>query len=168
MTGLLRLKARDEEDLRVLSAVLQDAIVPICDMGYQPAERRFVMIANRFRWEEADREPPAPRAANGDGPTPDVEAPYERINCAVRFEGVDHVCCRSLNLKDRTQMLSVLAVEPAGQGTVLLHFAGGACVKLTVSALDCRLEDLGEAWPTVLRPCHDAADTLTVPPAAGR
>ncbi len=148
MAGL-KLRAKDGEDLKVVSAMLQDAIVPICDLAFLPGERRFVLIANRFRWEaEGDR------AA---GPTPDVpdgEPPYERTNCAVRFDGVDRVAYRDLDLTDRRQMLNLLALEVAGDG-VLLHFSGGSCIRLVSPSLDCVLEDLGEPWPTGTRPRHD-------------
>jgi len=47
----LRLLARDEEDLAVISAILQDALIPVSEMAYLPDERRFALVANRFRWE---------------------------------------------------------------------------------------------------------------------
>lgn len=149
MAGL-KLRAKDAEDLKVVSTMLQDAIVPICDLAYLPAEKRFVLIANRFRWE-ADGE----RSA---GPTPDTaegDLPYERTNCAVRFQGVDRVGYRNLDLTDRRQMLSLLALEQVGEG-VLLHFSGGSCIRLVTASLDCVAEDLGEPWPTASKPQHDA------------
>ncbi len=161
-SGLLRLRAGDAEDLKVMSAVLQDAIVPICDMIFLPEERRFVLVATRFRWERPEGET-VDATFEGEGDA----APFERINTALRFEGVDRVCCKELNLKDRTQMLNLLAVERSDD-KVLLHFSGGPCVRLDVPVLDCRLEDLGEPWPTGLRPCHDQADGQASAAASGR
>ncbi|WP_119679090.1 DUF2948 family protein [Indioceanicola profundi] len=149
MSGGLKLRARDAEDLKVVSAMLQDSIIPICDLAWLAGERSFVMIANRFKWEG--------KRAEADGPTPDVDLPYERTNCAVRFDRVDRVSVRGLDLKDRAQMLNLLAVE-AAENAVLLYFAGGASIRLTVGSLDCRLEDVGEPWPTELRPCHEGVD----------
>ena len=50
-TDALKLLARDEEDLAVISAILQDALIPVSEMAYLPEEHRFALVANRFRWE---------------------------------------------------------------------------------------------------------------------
>src|ERR1043165_8999837 len=60
MTAPLKIVARDAEDLVVVSACLQDALIPLNEMRYLPQERRFIMVANRFRWERAARATPAP------------------------------------------------------------------------------------------------------------
>lgn len=148
----LRLRAADADDLKVISAIVQDAIIPICDVAFLPEERRFVAIANRFRWEGGAE----PRPAE-DGFTPDVESAFERTNCALRFQQVDRVSYRNLDLRDRTQMLSLLAIEMVEDG-VVLHLAGGSDIKLHAPAVECYLEDLGEPWPTTLRPCHDGGE----------
>jgi hypothetical protein len=49
-TGL-KLRAEDDEDLGVISACLQDALIPLSDMEFLAAEMRFAFVANRFRWE---------------------------------------------------------------------------------------------------------------------
>ena len=46
----LKLIALDAEDLSVLSANLQDAVLRIADIAYLPREKRFAAIANRFDW----------------------------------------------------------------------------------------------------------------------
>ena len=63
--GLLKLRAHDAEDLAVVSALLQDAIVPAKEMTFLADERRFVMVANRFMWERQPDSPLAPPAAPG-------------------------------------------------------------------------------------------------------
>ncbi|QJE73396.1 DUF2948 family protein [Aerophototrophica crusticola] len=148
-TGL-KLRAQDADDLKVVSAMMQDAIIPICDVGYLPDEQAFVLVANRFKWECAERN--GAKAATG--PTPDEDCGFERTNCAIRFHNITRASYRNLDLRDRTQMLSLLSIEP-GEGAVLLHFSGGHCVRLETAALDVRLEDIGEPWPTGARPCHD-------------
>ena len=47
----LRLRAEDSDDLAVISACLQDSLVPVRDLAYLPDEGRFMLVANRFRWE---------------------------------------------------------------------------------------------------------------------
>lgn len=136
----LRLRARDGEDLAVLSAALQDAIVPVHDMTFLARERRFVMAVNRFRWEV-----PAALIEGGEV--------WQRTLCGVRFEAVDAVKTRGLDLHDRARMLDLLAIT-SQEGCVLVAFADGATLRLEGAGIDVALEDRGEAWPTPLRPRH--------------
>jgi hypothetical protein len=148
MTKPIRLRAQDEDDLKVVSACLQDAIVPIGDMCYLPRERRFVMVANRFKWEEADRSRPGPAADDDD------LLPFERTHCGLHVENVTGVKLRGIDLKDRSQILELLSLEPYGGGGIVLHFAGGGCIRLEGASWQCFMEDLGEPWPTGCKPCH--------------
>lgn len=144
--AVMRLKAVDADDLRVVSALLQDAIIAVTDMVFLPDDRMFVLLASRFRWEG-----PSPDG----GPTPDLggETPL-RIRCAVRFRGVDGVRRRGLDLTQRGRFLSLLSLEPVGSA-LLLHLSGGADIRLEGDALECWIEDQGEAWPAASRPDHD-------------
>ena len=139
---LLKLRAEDEDDLRVLSAQLQDALVPIADMAFLNVEQSFVMVVNRFMWERAV-EPNAP----------DSEPTFLRTNCGVRFYGVRGVRYRGLDRTDRRQVLNLLSIE-AADGRILLRFAGGGDVRLDCDAVDCRIQDIDEPWPTRHRPQH--------------
>ncbi len=139
MPGGLRLAARDPDDLAVIAGCLQDAIVPIADVAYLPEEKRFVLVANRFRWEEAE------------GPKRGAE--YERTNCGVSFDGVTGVKSRGIDLRQREDMLSLLTVR-AEEGAVVLVFAGGGEIRIETGEIACRLEDIGESWPTRWRPSH--------------
>jgi hypothetical protein len=94
-TSLLKLSARDAEDLAVISACAQDALVPIGEMTYLPAEERFLLALNRFRWDKID--PTAPEAplnpSRRSGPPKDAvfwdpsdRGPaYERVMSGVRL-----------------------------------------------------------------------------------
>src|SRR3546814_17066585 len=73
-----RVRAEDADDLAVVSAYLQDAVVPVAEIGYRPAEQRFVMVASRFRWEKA-----LSGRAEADG-----RDPLGRCHWGVRGEGV--------------------------------------------------------------------------------
>jgi len=134
----LKLRAEDAEDLAILSAALQDAAVPIGDMRYFPEEKRFMLAASRYRWE-TDR-----GAGSGGG---------ERITSALIFDHVKTVRRRGLEQDDGERILALLALEP-GEGIVDLLFSGGAAIRLEVEKLACRLDDFGEAWPTIFRPAH--------------
>lgn len=164
--GRLKLRARDAEDLRAIAVQLQDALVPLADTAFLQAEKRFVMVANRFRWERAPQPAPDPDSdldadedeeagdarfedANGDGS--DV---YERINCGLCFDRVRAVQARGIDLKDRQQILNLLTLT-GGPGHVTMVFSGGGEIRLDVDRILCHLEDLGEPWPTRWRPAHD-------------
>lgn len=168
MTKVLRLRAEDEEDLHVLAAVLQDSLVPLTEMEFFSDTHRFALVASRFRWEncsETADSPFDPAAAEGEAPEPEVPdiafarcASYERVNCGVCFEGVEQVRCRGVDRRERGRILELLTIrtEP---GAVLLLFAGGAAIRLEGKHITCRMEDVGEPWPTRWRPHHPVADT---------
>ena len=51
----LRLRVEDADDVKVVSAALQDAIAKVGDISYEPAARRLTIALNRFRWESPQR-----------------------------------------------------------------------------------------------------------------
>jgi len=162
----LKLRATDVDDMRVIAAVLQDALVPLSDVVYQPRERRVVLVANRFCWESKGHVPAVPEnevAAGADDEAEDApfhEGPlFERVNCGLRLEQVKAVRQRGFDPKGRDQILNLLTID-ADPGAITFLFSGGAAIRLDVAAISCHLEDIGEPWPTVWRPTHalDAAD----------
>ena len=140
----LKLRAEDPEDLTVVAAMLQDALVPVCDMEYLPDERRFVLVANRFKWEKAVCE----RSAES----------FERTLTGLCFDNVDAVKTRGFSRGERDRILSVLTLEATPE-TVTIAFSSGASLRLDVAGIRCHVQDIGEPWPTPWRPDHplDAA-----------
>ncbi|MFI4986461.1 MAG: DUF2948 family protein [Alphaproteobacteria bacterium] len=149
MAGALHLRAEDAEDLAVLSSCLQDALVPLADMTFERAARRFVLAVNRFRWEGCAPPLSGPGVADG---------VFERVACGITFEGVESVGLQGIDQGKREKVLELLAVmtDAAAAGRVAIHllFAGGATIRLDADAIRVRLEDFGEAWPTKWRPQH--------------
>jgi len=142
----LRLRAEDREDLAVISACLQDALVSVADLAYDRAAQSFLLIANRFRWE-------CTPAADGDG------TEFERILCGLSFEGVVSVVYRGFRRTDQERILALLAIRPDETGAVIdLAFAGGATIRLNAAQIRCRLRDVGEPWPTNWQPDHPLED----------
>ena len=141
----LKLAATDPADIAVLSALLQDAVIPISEITFLQDEARFALVANRFRWEDAGDERVPGRI-------------YERVRCGVTFDRVTAVRRQNLDQKRRGQVLELLAVE-AGDGYVDLLFAGGATIRLDVERILCHAEDFGEPWPTQWRPEHPTDET---------
>lgn len=172
----MKLRAQDAEDLEVLSSCLQDALVRLGDMTFLPEERRFVLVANRFKWEAMDEaELPAdaaPLDSEGDADFHDPSPTYQRVNCGICFDAVRRVRTRHLDLRNRGQILSLMAIvsEP---GAVVLCFAHGGAVRLEVDRVLCHAQDLDEPWPTKWRPKHplddrDARPDTAHPGSAGK
>jgi hypothetical protein len=147
----LKLIALDAEDLGVLSAHLQDAVLKVEDMAYRPRERRFAVVLNRFDWAET--------LAGGQR----AKRPrHRRRRAALRLERVGRASLQGIDPKQKGRVLALLAItfEPAvaPAGAVTLVFAGGAAIRLEVECIEAELRDLGAAWTARSRPDHDLAD----------
>jgi hypothetical protein len=155
----LKLRAEDEEDLRVIAACLQDALIPLSDIHYIDSERRVILVANRFRWENCPDLPEVPTGHAQDG----IDCSnYERVNCGILFENISAVRRRGLDQRDRGRILELLTmnIETADSGrmAVVMLFAGGAAIRLEGENIKCRISDIGEPWPTQFRPHHPTDD----------
>jgi hypothetical protein len=141
----LKLRAEDADDLAVLSATLQDAVVAVRDLAYLAEDETFVLVASRFRWEHGVRLAPG-------------EAGFERVLCAITFETVGAVAYRGFRRSEVGRILSLLSIRyerGSPRGTIHLDFSGGAAIRLEVARIACRSRDLGEPWPTPWQPRHD-------------
>ncbi|HXF89839.1 MAG TPA: DUF2948 family protein [Xanthobacteraceae bacterium] len=137
----LKLIALDRDDLEVLSAHLQDAVINTEDIRWRPSERRLVIGLKRFDWEAVH------------SPMPE----YRRRSAALRFERV--LSCKACHI-DRTRdtVLNLLAVSFAERdppaGVVTLTFSGGGAMRLEVECLEAEVADLGAVWATSCCPAH--------------
>jgi hypothetical protein len=138
----LKLIALDEEDLAVVSSLLQDAVVRVADMTYVPAQKRFAAVLNRFDWEKALKE----------------GKDYRRQRTALRFDRVFGAQLKNVKPSGGDRILSLLAVsfEPGDLpgGHVTLTFSGDASIQLEVECIEAELKDLGLVWRTRSRPEH--------------
>ena len=140
----LRLLAEEPEDLEIISAAVQDAVVKAENLVYEARQRRFSLEINRFRWEEGTE-----KRREG-----------ERIRSLLAFDGVLGVKTRAITKADPEMILSLLQVtftpeaDPPG-GTVTLLFAGDGEIALTVEALDATLMDSDYIWATRHTPSHE-------------
>jgi hypothetical protein len=133
----IRLIALDEEDLKLISSMLQDAVTTIGDIRFEAKARRLTVTLNRYRWE----------------------APGERVRTGLQLGGVMAVQSRRLRREARRAVLELLAVsfEPgeAPGGTVVFTFAGGGDLRAEVECIDAALADLSAPWPTPRTPGHE-------------
>ena len=136
----LRLIALDAEDLAVMSAHMQDAVILARDMAFLPKSRRFAMAGNRFDWLAAEA-----------GRT-------ERCQTGLHFNGVLAAAVAGFDHTQADLTLNLLSIEftpgDAPSGEVMLTFSGGAAIRLKVECLDAELRDLGPRWQTRARPGH--------------
>ena len=143
---LLKLIALDKEDLSVLSAHMQDAVLKVGDLQYESKAKRFDLVANRFVWEGAGGK----RAKT-----------FERRRTALSFKRVMNVRSLGLSRDDPEAVLDLLTVQylpdadaAAADGVIELIFAGDASLRLDVECVEAQLADLGPAWETRRRPQH--------------
>ncbi len=151
------LMARDADDLAIVAACLQDALVPISEIQYFSNEQRFIMLLNRFRWERQPAGRQGSVAAQGDASFRDADDYYDteqRIHAGLCMDKVISVRSRDVDLKQRGKFLSLLTLQLDGDKLNLL-FSGGGVIQLTVLELSVFLKDMGEGWPTQWRPDHD-------------
>lgn len=152
----LKLVALGRDDIEVVSAHVQDALVRVADIFWQPREHRFVMGLSRFDWIGATDTRPVNSAGKAD---------YRRCRTALRFERVLSCKCRNLDQMDKDAQLNLLAVEfeahdpPAG--VVTMTFSGGGVIRLDVECLEAELADLGEIFVAQACPNHFAAGPMT-------
>jgi hypothetical protein len=151
----LKLIALDADDLKVISAHMQDAVLRVSEMAYVPREKRFAMVVNRFNWAKA--------AKFGEASKVSKDA-LERRRTALRFERVTAAQVQGIDLKDKRHALALLAIsfDPAQNGSdeagpdghVTLTFSGGASIRLTVECVEVELQDQDAAWATKHPPAH--------------
>ncbi|MBZ9775075.1 DUF2948 family protein [Mesorhizobium sp. CO1-1-8] len=144
MTGL-KLIALDDQDLSIVSAHVQDAVLKVSDLEFLPAAKRFLLTMNRFVWE----------AKSG------LFRPHnERRQAVLHFDRVLGAKTSGIDRNKPAEVLSLLAIsfieisKPAG--IVELIFAGGGAIMLDVECIEARLADIGGAWEATSRPIHKA------------
>ena len=142
----LKLRASDQEDLAVISAILQDSVIAMDEMTFLKEECRFAFVANRFRWEDASRDKPL-----------EGDIIYERVNCGICFDTVTAVRHNGLNQAKKAQIISLLSIV-AEEEFIDLTFSAGITVRLQVEKILCHMQDLDEPWPTQRRPRHPFGD----------
>ena len=138
----LKLIALDDEDLAVLAAHLQDAVMRVGDMAWLPADRRFAAVLNRFDWADVVTAAESPRRR---------KKPHRRWRSGLRFERVLAARVQGIDLKAKDAVLNLLTIqfepaETAPEGHVTLFFSAGGAIRLHVECLEAELKDLGAAW----------------------
>jgi hypothetical protein len=137
----LRLLALDDDDLEILSANLQDALIPVSEIAFLPEQRRFALAGKRYDWVKAK------------------DGGCQRRAAGLHFECVLGVARAGFHQGETDRVLNLLAIEftateaPAGHVTLL--FSGGAAIRLEVECLEAQMRDLGPRYPCDKQPAHE-------------
>ena len=139
----LKLIAKTTDDLKVISAHLQDSIVSTNDIANLKKNRIFLMQLNRFMWEDVEK---------------GVFRKNKRIRTILKFENVLKVSSKNIKLNDNEIFLDFLAIEtkqmPDKTHEINLIFSGNSMVKVIAEVLEVSLDDQGEPWNTKSKPKH--------------
>tara|TARA_A100001011_G_scaffold353223_1_gene394583 strand:- start:155 stop:598 length:444 start_codon:yes stop_codon:yes gene_type:complete len=140
----LKLIAKTDADLRVISAHLQDSILKTSDIANLKKNKIFLMQLNRFMWEDVEK---------------GVFRKNKRIRTVLKFENVLKVTSKNVNQKKNDRFLDFLAIEtfkmPDKNYEMNLIFSGDMVIKLVTEAIEVTLDDQGTPWESKNKPKHD-------------
>ena len=139
----LKLIAKTEDDLRVVSAHLQDAIANTSDIANLTTNKIFLMQLNRFMWEDVEK---------------GVFRKNKRIRTILKFENVLKANSKNINQSKKNKFLDFLTIEsrqmPDNNYEMKIVFAGDLIIKIIAEIIEVTLDDQGEAWETKNIPKH--------------
>lgn len=144
----LRLRAETADDVAVVSALLQDAVLEIADISWMPQRRRFVILCNRFRWEDKN-------AAESQ------DRPFQRVRALLQVDSALKVQSNGVDPAEKDTVVSVLSLgfEPGedASGTLLITCAGYGEIALEVECIDVSLTDVSKPYEAISgkAPHHD-------------
>jgi len=139
----LKLIGKNQEDLKVISAYSQDSIVNVKDIVFLKENRTFIMITNRFMWEDVEQ---------------GIFRKNRRIRCAIKFEEVLHVKSKNINQKNKNRSLECLAIKSNlnsdNNYEIKIYFSGDGIITLVLEAIEVIMQDLGRPWMVKSAPSH--------------
>ncbi|WP_112874315.1 DUF2948 family protein [Paracoccus endophyticus] len=130
---VLAIRAESPEDLPVLAALAQDAVLTVGDIRHDTRARRLALLVSRFRWEDAE-------AARAEG------RPYERVRALLVIGDALRVRHDGIPRDDAATVLSLLDLswQPGedGTGTLHLRFAGDGTIAVDAECVNVDLRDV--------------------------
>ena len=139
----LKLLGKHQKDLKIISAYLQDSIIIVKDIVFLKQNRTFIMIVNRFMWEDVEK---------------GVFRQNKRIRCAVKFEEVIKVESKNINQKNKNKPLECLAIKCSSifeeTYKIKIFFAGNSIITIISEVIEVALQDLGKPWNVKHIPIH--------------
>jgi len=141
--GNLKLKANDENDLKVFAAYLQDALIVPGDIKYLEKNKSLICIFNRFMWEDAEK---------------GIFRDNKRIRSALKLNDVTAVKSKNINPKESKKVLEFLTINSAKKIDenidINLLFSDNITISVKVETINATLEDFSDSWTTKIKPVH--------------
>ena len=134
----LKLIASDKDDLAVISAAVQDAIINVGGIHFDKTARALTLRMSRYTHEAKDK--------------------TQRVEAGLRIDGVLALQSRSISRDSKDAFTVILDIEfvpsdaLAGQLNIIL--AGGGVLRAEVEAVDVILADTENARITKTKPNH--------------
>ena len=139
----LKLIGKNQEDLKVISAYIQDSIVAVKDIVFLKKNRIFIMMVNRFMWEDVEKV---------------LLKQNKRIRCAIKFEEVLKVKSKEINQENKNKFLECLAIKykeiSNNNYKIKIFFSGDNIITLISEAIKVAIHDVGKAWNVKHIPKH--------------
>ena len=139
----LKLIGKNQKDLKIISAYLQDSVIIVKDILFLKKNKIFLMILNRYMWEDAEK---------------GVFRKNKRIRCAVKFEEVIKVQSKNINQKNNKKPLEYLAIKSSFMSNnffkIKIFFSGGGIITITSEVIEVSMNDLGKPWNVNYFPVH--------------
>ena len=139
----LKLIARTDDDLKVISAHLQDSIVDVKNIAHLKKNNIFLMQLNRFMWEDVER---------------GIFRKNKRVRTMLKFDNVIEANSRNIRQKSKEDFFDFLAIEsrqmPDKNYEMKLIFSGEAIIKVITEVIEVTLDDQGSPWNTKNKPKH--------------
>ena len=139
----LKLIARTVDDLKVVSAHLQDSIVNVSDIASLKQNKILLIQLSRFMWEDVEK---------------GVFRKNKRIRTVLKFENVIKVHSKNINQTKKDKFLDFLTIEtnvmPDNNYEMNIVFAGDSIIKVISEVIEVTLDDQGNAWDTKNTPKH--------------
>ena len=139
----LKLIGKNQEDLKIISAYTQDSVVAVKDMVFLQQSRIFIMLINRFMWEDVEE---------------GMFRQSRRIRSAIKFEEVLKVKSKEINQKSKNKLLECLAIKCSETSNnnyeIKIFFAGDSIITLISEAVVVIMHDLGKSWNVKRIPKH--------------
>ena len=139
----LKLIGKTVEDLKVISAHLQDSIVHLKDIAHLKRNRIFLIQLNRFMWEDVEK---------------GIFRKSRRVRTVLKFDHVIEVKSKKIFQNSDDKFLDFLALETNIKQDesfeVRLIFAGDSTIRIKSEVLEVTLDDQGEPWETKNEPKH--------------
>ena len=126
----LRLIGNNIEDLKVISAYCQDAIIKITDLVYLKKNKIFIAKLSRFMWEDLEK---------------GVFRKYKRIDSYLRFNFIEKVVSKNIDQKKSRKNLELLTIKPFLDKNdyyeINLIFSGNSVISIKSESIDVILDD---------------------------